>query len=328
MKKYLIPFVIVILLVIIGGYKYYAFKNPDKIESITNSVANSVTPTVPTTSTAIVSGSGTSDNRNANVQVSEPIGGTLYGVVEIGASGFNSFVIEADVQDNYKVISKEFGESLAYEGFITTQDVQSGLKKYLSSIFNKGVSGRNVHFIISSGALKNEKTKLIAKAIKDMGYQVNEVTADQEGKYALKALLPKEYRANSFAVDMGSGNTKISWYEGTQLKTVETYGAKYFQNGKTDGNVYSEISTLVTKVPQELRKNMFIIGGVPFELAKQTGSGSRFILLKNPQDYTADNAKVKSGLNIYKAIKDATNPGNVIWDWDCNFTMGYILSIN
>ena len=84
-------------------------------------------------------------------------------------------------------------------------------------MFEKGVAGRNAHFVISSGALKNPKTELIAKAIEQTGYVVNRVTPDQEGKFALKALLPKDYRNNSFVIDIGSGNTKISWYEGSTL---------------------------------------------------------------------------------------------------------------
>ena len=209
MKKF-IPYLLVLLFVGLGGYKYYTYKNPSS-EVIPQKVGGP--GTYPTTGVATISADGVEKSNDANIQVEEPVNGKTYGIIEVGASGFNSFIVEADVRDNYKVISKEFGESLAYEGFITSQDVQSGLKKYLTKMFNEKVPGKNIHFIVSSGANKNEKTKLVMKAIQDMGYVVFNVTAEQEGKYALKALIPRDYKTNSFAVDMGSGNTKISWYE-------------------------------------------------------------------------------------------------------------------
>ena len=321
MKKF-IPYLLVLLFVGLGGSKYYTYKNSSS-EVIPQKVGGP--GTYPTTGVATISVSGVEESNDANIQVEEPVNGKTYGIIEVGASGFNSFIVEADVRDNYKVISKEFGESLAYEGFITSQDVQSGLKKYLTKMFNEKVPGKNIHFIVSSGANKNEKTKLVMKAIQDMGYVVFNVTAEQEGKYALKALIPRDYKTNSFAVDMGSGNTKVSWYEGDNLKTIETYGAKYTES---DGVVYNEVAKLAQKVPTHLRKNMFIIGGVPFELAKQTPASGRYVLLKTPGEYEAKTEKIKAGLNIYSAILDNNNVGQVVWDWDANFTMGYILSIN
>src|SRR5690349_18551410 len=42
--------------------------------------------------------------------------GTLYGVVEVGASGFNSFVINMDNKKRWEIVSKDFGKSFIYEG--------------------------------------------------------------------------------------------------------------------------------------------------------------------------------------------------------------------
>lgn len=184
---------------------------------------------------------------------------------------------------------------------------------------------------IKTNPLKNEKTKLIAKAIENMGYVVNRVTAEDEGRYALLALIPKDYIANSFVVDIGSGNTKISWYEGNALKTVEAPGAKYYQNNKTDHDVYEEVKSASSQVPSDKRKNCFIIGGVPFSLAKQTRSNDteRFTTLKNADAYSAgDDVKIKSGLNIYRALCDGTGTNNYIFDWDANFTIGFLTTLN
>jgi hypothetical protein len=233
--------------------------------------------------------------------------GKLMGVVEVGATGFNAFVIRINKNNDYEVKYKEFGESLAYEGFATYEDVKTGLRKYLSKIFDKGVSGNNMHFVMSSGALKNPKTKLIAESIKKLGYVVNEVTAEQEGKYALLALLPKEYYNNSFVVDIGSGNTKISYINSGKIQSFETYGAKYYQKEISDSQATSEIQSYVAKVPNQYRENMFIIGGAPFKFAKEVCDENRYTLLKKPEDYklSSDDQKWNSGVNIYSSIYNA-----------------------
>ncbi len=125
-----------------------------------------------------------------------------------------------DAQKRWEIVSKDFGESLAYEGLATTDDIRAGLKKYLSAMFDKGVSSNNMHFVISSGAQKEPKTVTISNELKKMGYVVNNVTADQEAKYALRATVPPSFTDNSFLVDIGSGNTKISWDDGGTLKAL------------------------------------------------------------------------------------------------------------
>ncbi len=328
MKKSIISVIIIAVLVGLFGWKYYQYKNPAEFkveETISSSKANN------TTEASLVSSIGALVSaKSVDIEVSNPINGTYKGVIEVGASGFNSFVVNIDKDKNWELVSKEFGESLAYEGFATTDDVKIGLKKYLATMFTKGVAGRNAHFVMSSGALKNPKTKLIANAIESMGYVVNRVTPEQEGKYALKALLPKAYRDKGFVVDMGSGNTKISWYEGTKLKSLEGPGAKYFQIPITDVEVYGTIRNLIDQVPAELRKNVFLIGGVPFQLAKESRNGEeRFTSLKEPDEYSAGpDVKLKSGINIYRSIYDTANAENIIFDWDANFTVGFLMSLN
>lgn len=322
MRNKILGFAILFVIASLVGFKFYQYKNPEKFpEQVQDSIVQ--------TSVAVTE-TNTENTSSINIQIERPINGTKYGVIEVGASGFNSFVIEADKNDNWELVSKEFGESLAYEGFITIQDVQTGLKKYLAKMFEKGVAGRNAHFVMSSGALKNDKTKLIAKAIEDMGYVVNRVTAEQEGKYALKALLPANYRDNSFVVDIGSGNTKITYYKNGNPVSFEASGAKYYQNGKSDADVYNEISKIAANVPSEKRQNCFIIGGVPFKLAKEVRNAEeRFTLLSNPNDYSfGDDVKLKSGLNIYKSLYETTSCNNFIFDWDANFTIGFLLTLN
>jgi len=261
-------------------------------------------------------------------QPEKPVDGRLKGIVEVGATGFNSFVVNMDRQRRWEVVSKDFGQSLVYEGLATTDDIRAGLKKYISMMFDKGVKSRDVHFIISSGAQKEPKTAVIATELKKMGFVVNLVTAEQEGKLALKSALPESYYGNAFVTDIGSGNTKISWMNAANVMAEEAPGSKYYEKEKTDASVYEEVKAKASKVPQRNREVCFIIGGTPFDLAKQHRQGEeRFTVLKNPGAYKADKPKTKAGLNIYQAIQDATGCDTFVFDWDANFSIGFLLGL-
>jgi hypothetical protein len=257
-----------------------------------------------------------------------PVNGKLRGVVELGASGFNSFVIRSDAQKNWKLEKADYGASLVYEKLTSDDDVKTGLKNYISGMLNFGVSPRDIHFVISSGAQKVELTKKITEYLRTMGYVVNLVTAEQEGKLGYKSVMPKDYTGDAYVVDIGSGNTKIAWQEGGALKSLEGAGAKYFQNGMSDQTVYNEIKAKADKIPFPNRKVCFIIGGVPFSLAKQVRNGKeRFTVLNAPDKYSPKDAKDKAGLNIYKAIAEATSTQQFVFDWDANFTIGFLLDM-
>lgn len=314
-----------------GGlwWNNYSKNNPDEIEKAKTEM---VVSTNVADNTASTSSASTVSLPQANITMPDrPVDGVKKAVIEVGATGFNCFVIEVDKNKNWEMVSKVFGASLAYEGYATEADLKAGLRSYLSEVFNKGVNGRNVHFVISSGALKNPKTKPISDAIKSSGYVVNEVTPEQEGKMALKSTLTSTYRSNSFVVDLGSGNTKISWYEGSALKSLEGEGAKYAQNNKSHKEVYDHILSLAKQIPVANRSNCFIIGGVPFKLASQSRQNKedRYTILKSPDQYSAgDDEKIKCGLNIYQAVVDGTQTSNFIFDWDANFTIGFLLGLN
>ncbi|MBI1225258.1 MAG: hypothetical protein GC192_08450 [Bacteroidetes bacterium] len=270
----------------------------------------------------------TTTTASFNYTAPEPVGGKLKGVVELGATGFNSFIIRVDVQKNWKLEKADYGSSLLYESMTNDADITAGLKNYIADMLAFGVGGKDIHFVISSGAQKVEITKQIIAALKKMGYFVNTVSAQQEGQLALKSVLPASYNDKAFVVDIGSGNTKISWIQGSTVMAKEAYGAKYFQNNITDDAAYQNVSAMSKGVPSSLRSTCFIIGGVPFELAKQVRNGKeRYTVLKVPSDYTASGEKQKAGLNIYKAVADATGCQTFVFDWDANFTIGFLLNL-
>lgn len=257
----------------------------------------------------------------------EPVNGELKGVVELGASGFNSFIVTMDQKKNWKLEKAEWGNSLVYDGMASAGDIRAGLKKFIGGMLDYGVAGRNIHFVVSSGALKVDATQKIIQELKGMGYVVNTVTPEQEGRYALQASLPKTFYDHAFMVDIGSGNTKISWMDGN-IKAYETYGAKYYVDNVADSKVYQEVRSSAAKIPTAKRKTCFLLGGVPFKLAKQVRKGDeRYTVLKAPTEYTPEGAKEKAGLNIYNALVDGTGCDTFVFDWEGNFTIGFLLKL-
>lgn len=257
-----------------------------------------------------------------------PTAGKLKGVVELGASGFNSFIIRVDNQGNWKQEKAEFGNSLVLENMASDEDIRAGLKKYIASMLDFGVGPRDIHFVVSSGAAKADVTQKIVRNLKALNYVVNPVTPEEEGRLALRSVLPAEYENRAFVADIGSGNTKISWKEGSRVEAIETQGSKYYQNGVDDATVADEVKAKVKQVPAANRQVCFIIGGVPFELAKAVRKGKeRYTVLDAPSAYKLENAKSKAGLNIYKAIADGTGTQQFVFDWDANFTIGFLLNL-
>ncbi|MGI4864775.1 MAG: hypothetical protein ACRYFZ_12700 [Janthinobacterium lividum] len=282
------------------------------------------------TATSATSASPTASGERAPFAYTapEPTGGRLRGVVELGASGFNSFIVRTDAQHNWKLNKAEFGNSLVMENMATDEDVRTGLKSYIAKMLDFGVSGKDIHFMVSSGALKAEGTQKIMKQLAKLGYVVNTVTPEKEGVLGLRSVLPPSYASKAFVVDIGSGNTKISWLAGGAPKSVETYGAKYFEGGTDDATVAADVKTKAQQVPADLRATCFIIGGIPFELAKKVRKGTeRYTVLDAASAYQLDNAKGKAGLNIYRSVAEATGCKQFVFDWDANFTIGYLLTL-
>jgi hypothetical protein len=246
----------------------------------------------------------------------------------LGASGFNSFVVNIDAQKRWEMVSQDFGQSLIYEGLSTIDDVKRGLEEYISSLTKQGVEKKNIHFIISSGAQKNPKTKIIAAGLKNLGIDVKLITPNQEGQWALKCILPKSYYTKAFVADIGSGNTKLAWFDGKKVVVEEGPGSKYYEIDLKHDSVYKRLKKMAFNIPDSNRNICFIMGGTPSDLAKQNRNVSeRYTKLQSPDTYEIKKAKTKAGLNIYKAIIDGTGCQTFIFDWDANFSIGYLLDL-
>ncbi len=284
-------------------------------------------PAVATVATAPAVASAT--NALFTYRPEAPVNGKLKGVVELGASGFNSFVIRVDNKRNWKLERSEYGNSLVMENLATEDDIRKGLKAYIGQMLDFGVDGRDVHFVVSSGALMAQVTGRIIKELSSLHYVVNTVTPEQEGIFSLKSVLPPSYNDKAFVMDIGSGNTKVSWLERGTPKSLHTYGAKYFEKSIDSTTVSNEAKTVARQVPEERRSTCFIIGGVPFDMAKLVRQGKeRYTVLLPPAGYANQQAaKIKAGVTIYNAVVITTSCPQFVFDWDANFTIGYLLSL-
>ena len=258
-----------------------------------------------------------------------PVNGKLRGVVELGASGFNLFIIRVDEKRRWKLEKSEFGNSLVMENMATEADIRNGLKSYIGQMLDFGVAGRDIHFVVSSGAALSAGTQKIVKGLQSINYVVTTVTPEREGALGLLAALPPTYADKAFVVDMGSANSKIAWYEKGRPRTADTYGSKYFEKGTADAVVAAEVRTKAEQVPAAVRGTCFIIGGVPYELAKAVRQGQEpYTTLRPANGYPQlKGAKIASGLNIYQALAEATGCQQFVFGYDTNFTIGYLLSL-
>lgn len=291
----------------------------------TSSASSDATSTVVTTDTAATTPS-TVDKPVYDTP--QPINGTKKGVVEVGTSGFNSFIVTIDSLKNWKLEKAEYAKSLMKKGTITAAVIREGLKTYIADMEANGVSSKNIHFLISSGAKKEAKADQIIAELKTLGYVVNIISAEKEGEYGFRVAVPKQYQDKAYMVDIGSGNSKITWLQGGKFTTLETEGAKYWMDNKKDEEVYQDVLAKASKIPADLRNTCFIIGGVPSKLAEQSRNASeRFTTLKPDENYKADDSKIQCGLNIYKAIRKGTNTSQFVFDWDANFAIGFLMDL-
>lgn len=258
-----------------------------------------------------------------------PVNGKLKGVVELGSSGFNMFIIRVDAKRNWKLEKSEFGNSLVMEKMATEDDIRNGLKAYISQMFDFGVSGRDIHFVVSSGAATSDVTRRIVKSLKALKYVVNTVTPEREAALGLRVAMLPGFADKAFVFDMGSGNSKVAWLENGKPRVADTYGSKYYQSNTSDAVVAADVAAKVKAVPAKLRGTCFILGGVPYELAKTVRQGQEpYTVLRAAEAYPQlTGAKNKAGLNIYQAVAAATGCQQFVFGYDTNFTIGYLLSL-
>lgn len=258
-----------------------------------------------------------------------PVNGKLRGVVELGASGFDMFIIRVDEKRNWKTEKVEYGNSMVMENMATETDIRAGLKKYIAQMIDFGVAGPDIHFVVSSGAALSPSAQRIVASLKALKYVATVVTPEREGALGLRAALPPDFIGKAFMMDMGSANSRLAWYEDGKPRVVETYGSKYYEQKINPAVVAADAKAKAAQVPIPLRGTCFIMGGAPFDLAKTTRQGQEPYTVLRPADAYAQltGAKTKAGLNIYQAVAAATGCQQFVFGYAPNFTIGYLLSL-
>ena len=197
------------------------------------------------------------------------------------------------------------------------------------NLHRQDVAARDIHFVVSSGAALSDVTARITKGLRLLKYVVTTVTPEQEGALALRAALPLPHVDKAFVVDMGSANTKVSWFENGAARVEDTYGSKFYEKNIDVATVVREVKSKSALVPASLRSTCFIIGGVPYEMAKSVRRDQEpFTVLKSAEAYAGlTGAKMKSGTSIYRAVAETTDCRQFVFGYDTPFTIGYLLSL-
>ena len=257
-----------------------------------------------------------------------PVNGKLLGIIELGYSGFNSFIVKMDDQDRWSLEKADYSESHVAENEVTFNHVISEIRRFKKDMIEYGVDPYDINLVASSSAIKNKKVSRIASRLRSLNIGMITVNAEQEGTFALFATVPRQMLEHSFMVDIGSGNTKVSWLQDGVPTTLETYGSKYFQQGTNDSVVSKSIKNLIAKVPEENKKMCFMVGKIPFLLATITDHrDGRYTVLEEPTRYQVTDIQEKSGLVIYEGIYEP-NTMSYVFDWESNFSIGVLMSVN
>lgn len=256
------------------------------------------------------------------------IKGKMKGVVELGSDGFNSFIITVDKDKNWVLEKAEYGNSNVLEGDATEATVLSGLKTYIKEFVDFGVPSNEIHFVASSGALIMKTTDAILKALKTLGYVVNEVSPEAEGKLAFVCVMPNSEKNSAYVIDVGAGNSKVSWLDGDEIITKSTYGAKYYIGFVEDDKAYSAAKKISMDIPKNFAKKAYVIGGIPYKFAKQTRKDKeRYTKLASLEKFKPKNEKEKGGQTILRGLRDGSGAEEFVFDWDSNFTIGFLLQL-
>lgn len=263
-----------------------------------------------------------------NYEPQKPINGKLNAVIEIGALGLNYFIINIDSHGRWELKKAQYGRSNLIYGVNTTSEITAKINEFKREIINFGVRARDIHLLASSSVVKIDQVSNLNEELKNINLQIKSINADLEAQYALMATIPKEFIEESFLVDIGSGNTKISWIQNRDTLSIEIHGSKYFLSDVQDTTVFREVRDAILEVPSQNRNLCFVLGGMIYEFVKDeiSQSDKRYFILNSPDAYPLDNEKLKAAYVIYNALY-LEPTYSYIFDSESNFSIGYLISL-
>ncbi len=272
--------------------------------------------------------STTEVSRNFDYQPPAPINGELYAVIELGALGLNYFITEIDVQNRWSLKASSYGRSNIIYGVNTTTDILNKIYEFRSEILEYGVQKSKIHIIASSSAVKATIIEELSKELSKQNLFIDYISSNDEGQYALMATIPREFADESFLVDIGSGNTKLSWIDKGDTLSIDIHGSKYFLGDVQDTTVFREVRDAILEIPKKNRNLCFMLGGMIYEFVKEEidRSERRYFVLKPPNEYPVDNEKLRAANVIYNALY-LEPTYSYIFDSQSNFSIGYLINL-
>lgn len=261
-------------------------------------------------------------------QPRKPENGKLYAAIELGSLGLNYFVTEIDTQNRWSLKASSYARSNIIYGVNTTDEILNKILAFKEEISNQGVSNENIHILASSSAIKSNIIDELKTKLLDYNLSIRYITAEDEGYYALTATIPQEFVNESFLVDIGSGNTKLSWIEEDDTLSIDIHGSKYFLGDVHDTTVFREVRDAILEIPEKNRNLCFMLGGMIYEFEKDMveQSNKRYFILKSPSDYPTNNEKLKAANIIYNALY-LEPTYSYIFDSQSTFSIGYLLDL-
>ena len=268
-----------------------------------------------------------SPKRTFEYQAPQPENGTLMAAIEIGSLGLNYFIVSIDTEDNWKLIDEKYSRSNLIFNERATQLIDEilGFKEEIES---KGVDTDRIHIVGSSSATDLSNMDALKSELAKEGLVLNTISAGMEANYALKASVPKEFTSEAFLVDIGSGNTKFSWVNGSDTTTRKSFGSKYYLSNTPDSLVFRKVRDIILDIPDKNRNLCFMIGGMPHRFAEHTNDKrGRYTILRSPSSYPKNGDVWSAGRVIYNAIY-LEPTYSFIFVWEANFVIGYLMTIN
>lgn len=265
--------------------------------------------------------------RTFDYKSEKPVDGKLIAAIEIGSSGLNYFIVNMDDHDRWSLIKSGFGKSDLLDMKTDIESIFLKIESYKREIISAGVDKKDIYVIASSSAIETSDIEEIKSRLSISDIKLRSVSAKEEGYYDLLATIPVEFIKEGFLVDIGSGNTKITWAGDKDTVSMETFGSKYYLEKVHDTTAFRTVRDILLEIPIENRNLCFLLGGIPYEFASVTNKrDGRYTILEQPGKYSPSSMKAKSGKVIYSAIYlDPTY--SYIFDWDANFSIGYLLSL-
>lgn len=256
-----------------------------------------------------------------------PVKGKLFAAIEIGSAGLNYFIVNMDKENRWTLVESGFGESELIENTTEIETIFFKIESYKRAILRSGVRKKDIYVIASSSAIELSKMEDIRSRLELSGIKLRTVNAEQEGYFDLLATVPVEFVEESFLIDIGSGSTKVTWITELDTFSIETFGSKYYMNDIHDTTTFRIVRDQLLQIPLKNRNLCFMLGGIPYEFAAVTGKKvGRYTILQQPGKYSPSSQKGKAGKILYSAFY-LEPTYSYIFDWDANFSIGYLMSM-